>query len=792
MKCIKCGQTIGEESVFCPYCGEKVSHKIPENENPIYTTEVKGLLKSGTLAVYHDRIEFITSSVHKTVFNYSSLVSVKKGLDRIIFITEDGQSESCTVNMKNIHEAFLYIKKASAPYIARRKEALLAKGIYYSFPSSKGSANGILNIYKDKIEYTAKSGQREAVFFQDVQTATLLAETLELSLTNGTSSSYIIDNDVREEVLSFVKNAISPYVLERTVGFDTGFGIDERIEINEERGVFHIIRQNGNVITNECSIDAIIKCEQAECSTPDSMLGNVLSGGMSILNTAAKAVISQNTPKSEEKISYVGVLLTLRTDQGTWTETVRFGNFLLGMARSNKKYDKYFTEVTNFIKYLGTNCPECELVVPALSASGSRFENEHAAFASAENAMTDINTAADATGEKDQFGIIKYIEGVSDFICECATPMTIAIQGSWGIGESSIIKMLSNHLEERYRNNLIWFNARQLSKSDSDERLPILIGNRLIKQLATGNAAADSAIKVAKGIISITSGFLSQGASDGQELKEALFRDGAKDSPEKVSGYFAEQIAKRTTGENDKVIFFIDGLEELSSAKGVELLEAMKNFFNCRGCVFVITVDYNAVIRGANEIYGQDFDENKGKSFFNKIFQVSFRVPTSGFDIQNYVKDKLEHIGIRTNDETELTFYVELIRHSVGCEPQSMDRLFNSFLLLKKMADTNMYENKDMRLMLFALLCMQTKFRHIYDFIVRMKDKITPVFLSGLYKSQPELLQNVKWNEEEKAEFEDFIKVFCDIINTDQNDNISENECSVFAEVLEFSSITSQ
>lgn len=766
----------------------------PENEKPIYTAEVKGLLKSGTLAVYSDRTEFITSSIQKTIFNYSAIISVKKGLDRIIFVTEDGQAESCTVNRKNIHEAFLYIENASKPYIEKKKEALLAKGIYYSFPSSKGSTNGILNIQSDKIEYTARSGQNETVFFRDVLSATLLAETLQLSMANGTSRSFVIDNDTRDEVLSFVKNAIKPYVLERTVGFETAFGVDERIEINEQRSVFHIIRQNGNVITDERSIETIIKCEQVECDTPDNMLGNVLSGGMSILNTAAKAVSSQNnTSKPEEKISYVGVILTILTDQGTRTETVRFGDFLLGMSKTNKKYDRYFTEVSKFMEYMGSNYPDCELVIPVLPAPPA---DEPMGTLAAENANPQLpgaDTASDTVMEKDQLGIIKYIEGVSGYIRECATPMTIAIQGSWGSGENSIMNMLSNHLKEYYQDNLLWFHARQLSKSDSGERLPMLVGNRLIKQLTTSsNTAADSAIKVAKGIISITSGFLSQGASDGQEFKEALFRDSSKDSLEKLTKLFSEQIRKRAAGENDKVVLFVDGLDELSPVKATELLEAMKYFFDCKGCVFVVAVDYNSVIRGAKEKYGQDFDDNKEKSFFHKIFHVSFRVPTSGYNIQKYVEEKLAHIGISTEDETELAFYIELIMHSVGCELQNMDHLFNSFLLLKKMAAAEIYENKDWRLMLFALLCMQSKFRDVYDYMVRMKDKMSPDFLSGFYDGQPKLLDQLQWNDEEKKEFEDFAKVFYDIINTDKEDGLSEAEFHMFTEVLGFSCITSQ
>ena len=127
MVCIKCGHEIAAGAKFCSHCGVKViageaAQIKPAEEKPIYAAEVKGMLRSARLAVYSDRVELITGSVQKTVYEYASLMAVKKGLDRIVFVTADGSSESCVVGRKNIHEAYLYIEKAAAPYIEERKK----------------------------------------------------------------------------------------------------------------------------------------------------------------------------------------------------------------------------------------------------------------------------------------------------------------------------------------------------------------------------------------------------------------------------------------------------------------------------------------------------------------------------------------------------------------------------------------------------------------------------------------------------------------------------------------------
>lgn len=801
MECVRCGHEIMEGAAFCPCCGEKVAEEKTGEDKPVYQTDVKGMRKSGKLAVYRDRTEFATSSVQKTVYNYSSLVSVRKrlglGMDHIDFITEDGQTETCDVNRKSVHEAFLYIEQAVRPYIAQRKERLLSQGIQYSLVSGTGlGGGGILNISADKAEWKTKSGQSKIVFFQEVKSVDITAGSLEFLLTDGTSRTFAVERDMQDEVAAFVRNAIQPYVLKRTVGFDKVFGIDERIEVNEERGVFHILRQGGREITEECPLTALVKCEQTECDAPKSALG--------ILTGAAKVVGVRETlgaPNADDIVSYVGVQMTIRTDQSTSTEIVRFGDFSLGMSRTNRKYERYLTEATKFMEYLDSSCPECELIVPApreeesglVGAEGEDFSGGEESLVDPDNAHEESSADNNTVSENDQLGITKYIEGISSFINSGVTPMTIAIQGSWGNGKNSIMKMISDSLEERYSDNRIWFTPRRMLQTNSEEPLSILVGKTLIRQLsgAESGVSKDSAVKIAKGVIELLAGIIAPDSSAGQNLVEGLFKDGSSISFEKLVEAFYKLVEKRISGPNDKVIILINELDKLAPAKAVELLEAMRSFFDCEGCVFVAAIEYSFFQRGIRENSDSDLDVGQEKALFDEIFQMSFRVPMSSQQIMNYVRDQLGHIGICTEGETELVFYVELIQGSVGYEPKSMDRLFNSFLLLKNMADTELYENKIQRLMLFALLCMQSKFYAIYDQLKRMKTQVTFELLSGLCNEDSEVVAQCELSGEEKVKFCAFAKVFCDMINTVDAEGISQLECGMFARMLEISSITS-
>ena len=896
MNCVNCGHEIMEGAAFCPYCGEKVAGGRPGGSGPLYQASVKGKLKSGTLSVYSDRTEFATSSVQKTIYNYSALVAVRKklgmgtvlglGLDHIEFITEDGSTESCPVNRKDVHEAFLriqeaiqpylaqrkrrlleqgirysvvsgtgltgngvlnisddqaelkaksgqgkvvffrdvksvsasagslefllvdgttkafgvdrelqgeilsFVKQAVEPFIAQRKEAFLAQGIYFSSLSFYGADSGILNIFEDRAEFSPKLGQGgETVPFSEVRTVRLYTETLELALTNGTTKAFGIERDIQNEALSFVENAIQPYVLRRTLGFDASFGLDERLEVNEERGVFHLLRQGGCEITEECPLDAIVRCERVERGAPKSALG-LLAGAAKVVGVQDKL----GAPDADDVISCVGVELTIRELQGPRTETVRFGDFALGMSRTNKKYDQYLAETARFMDYMAERCPACELVVPPPpEPKAEPAELPGASQALAVSATAPAPPAVPAA-EKDELGIVKYIEGVSRFIESCSTPMTIAIQGSMGSGRTSFMKLLSDHLDEGSRENLIWLHSSQLSRAKSDESFALQVENQLRGQLGgvASEATKGRMRQAAKGLGSILISAATGGNSDGQDLMEAMFGTGEAPSREALSGVFSEMVKNSPAGRRGKIVVFLDELDRLSPAKAVDMLRALRDFFDCEGCVLAAAIDFGFFQRGLRERPGAEPDEAREKALFDEIFQMSFRMPASGYDVRNYVRSNLERIGIPAADNgDELDLYAALIRQSVGGEPKSMDRLFNSFLLLKNMADREMFEDRVQRLMLFALLCMQTRFQAAYDYLKQIRDQVTPALLSGLCGEDSETVVRAGLSGEERAKFLSFAQVFRDIINTDHTADISQAECAVFARVLEFSSITS-
>lgn len=63
--------------------------------------------------------------------------------------------------------------------------------------------------------------------------------------------------------------------------------------------------------------------------------------------------------------------------------------------------------------------------------------------------------------KEDRFSIKPYVDGLCSFIRECDTPISIAIQGDWGCGKTSMMNMLKDNLEDGKRISCVWFDTWQ-------------------------------------------------------------------------------------------------------------------------------------------------------------------------------------------------------------------------------------------------------------------------------------------------------------------------------------------
>lgn len=424
------------------------------------------------------------------------------------------------------------------------------------------------------------------------------------------------------------------------------------------------------------------------------------------------------------------------------------------------------------------------------------------------NGFTDKPTS---TLNEDAFGVKQYISGLNEFILECYTPMTIAIQGDWGSGKTSMMNMIREQLGNRVITT--WFNTWQYSQFNMGDALAISFLSRLITDLETEQDQKSGNIKKALKTISrfaktagviATDTFVGGKAADALESGfAALTEQNEVDMPQAINELKEQfQMAvdnKIQQSGKDRLVIFIDDLDRLHPGKAVELLEVLKLFLDCDNCVFVLAIDYAVVSQGVKQKYGELIGEEKGRSFFDKIIQVPFKMPVAQYDVKNYVISSLQALGIAVSD-VEVESYVKLIQRSVGCNPRAMKRLFNAFLLLNKIAGNGTVIEAAQRKMLFAILCLQLSFENIYNYIVQNAEDcydgnllqsftIPETYTDGgdAERLYHELHMH---SDSDIINAVDFMTVFVSILDQDSDGQLTESEVSSFINILRFSTIT--
>lgn len=185
--------------------------------------------------------------------------------------------------------------------------------------------------------------------------------------------------------------------------------------------------------------------------------------------------------------------------------------------------------------------------------------------------------------------------------------------------------------------------------------------------------------------------------------------------------------------KKDRVVIFVDDLDRLEPARAVELLEVLKLFLDCDRCVFLLAIDYSVVSQGIRQKYGESLDRDKGRSFFDKIIQVPFKMPVAHYDIEKFVRAAMEQMHLPVADAAP---YVSLIRTSIGYNPRGIKRLLNAFLLLQRIHSGERLDQDHEKRLLFAVLCLQLSYEEVYNFVVRSISQLTPTFFNQL--AQPE------------------------------------------------------
>ena len=129
------------------------------------------------------------------------------------------------------------------------------------------------------------------------------------------------------------------------------------------------------------------------------------------------------------------------------------------------------------------------------------------------------------------------------------------------------------------------------------------------------------------------------------------------------------------------------------------------------------------MVKGLDGKFGKKTDENERefRSFFDKIIQVPFSMPTGTYDIENFLIKQLQSIGVDI-DESQVELYAKTVKLTIGFNPRSLKRYLNSFSLINDVKDVDDDNNSGEDYMLFALLGVQVSYPKIFRLLTQKPD----------------------------------------------------------------------
>ncbi|WP_432411339.1 KAP family P-loop NTPase fold protein [Rasiella sp. SM2506] len=354
------------------------------------------------------------------------------------------------------------------------------------------------------------------------------------------------------------------------------------------------------------------------------------------------------------------------------------------------------------------------------------------------SSITDIPKNAQ---QKDSFGIQPFEDGLVNFIQHTNTPITIALQGEWGSGKTSLMNSLRRNLSEskQAKFHAIWLNTWEYALMNDAQTTLLNILGKLIQETSKIANVDETKTKQLLGKLyqfgKSTATFVAKTAVNkvadgaGDYLADQL---SAEESRSTISEIREELQTAITTccsnHQKENFIFFIDDLDRIDPPVAVQLLELLKNIFTLENCVFILAIDYDVVIKGLEPKFGaySDKNEREFRSFFDKIIQVPFTMPVTRYEINDFLKDSLQSINYiseqeASNDE-QISKFSEIASYTVGSNPRALKRLMNSLSLIScinKAKNKTDKDDEDLKgelevLVNFALVSIQIAYPLVY------------------------------------------------------------------------------
>lgn len=275
--------------------------------------------------------------------------------------------------------------------------------------------------------------------------------------------------------------------------------------------------------------------------------------------------------------------------------------------------------------------------------------------------LNEIEISKDKPFEGDKLGYCKdFGEFIANIITSSSGPLSIAIDGKWGVGKTTFLRMLKEYLNSREVPTVLlnaWKDdftddplAALIAELDAQKKelLTQLPGKKLDQAIGSIKKWG-SKLLVTTGTMGIklaTAGVLSiddlpvaeeiaKGISEGvHKIVEKQIEEFQK--KHKSVNAFKEELAKlvkifnpESSAGNDAsikkpLVIFVDELDRCRPTYAILTLERIKHLFDVPGIIFVFGVHQSQLAASIQAVYGPTFD---AEFYLKRFFDVPLQLP---------------------------------------------------------------------------------------------------------------------------------------------------------------------
>ena len=257
----------------------------------------------------------------------------------------------------------------------------------------------------------------------------------------------------------------------------------------------------------------------------------------------------------------------------------------------------------------------------------------------------------------DLLGRRPFVDTLAHTLLGIEGPAVFAIDGPWGTGKTTFVRMLRQHLLDKDA-RVVTINAWETDYVGD----PLgVLASTIVDEVSTGDDSTREAFKksalkllrvVGPSALRIaTGGLLNLDTAIEGEIG-ALVADAAErrlkhfeEDRESMRGFRKKLHEFAASCSSHPLIVIVDELDRCRPNYAVEMLEVIKHLFDVENVLFVLAVNRKQLDESVRMLYGTPSDP---ESYFRRFFDVELRLPHG--DRQAFARSALAELGLPDSD----------------------------------------------------------------------------------------------------------------------------------------------